>query len=98
MRGSAASHHRTQLMEKLTREQYRERAAVKVAAAQEVLAAEVANGQTNWAGQVVLIRADMDDAAMVKTLAPCNRGKSGQVGLGETDLRQRQGISTSIDP
>jgi hypothetical protein len=27
-----------------------------------------ANGQTNWSTQVVLIRADMDDAAMVKTL------------------------------
>jgi len=27
-----------------------------------------ANGQTNWSSQVVLIRADMDDAAMVKTL------------------------------
>jgi hypothetical protein len=27
-----------------------------------------ANGQTNWSSQVVLIRGDMDDAAMVKTL------------------------------
>jgi hypothetical protein len=27
-----------------------------------------ANGQTNWSTQVVLVRADMDDAAMVKTL------------------------------
>jgi antirestriction protein ArdC len=27
-----------------------------------------ANGQTNWSTKVVLIRADMDDAAMVKTL------------------------------
>ena len=27
-----------------------------------------ANGQTNWSTQAVLIRADMDDAAMVKTL------------------------------
>ena len=31
------------MMEKLTREQYRERAAAKVAAAQEVLATEVAS-------------------------------------------------------
>jgi N-terminal domain of anti-restriction factor ArdC len=27
-----------------------------------------ANGQTNWSTQVVVVRADMDDAAMVKTL------------------------------
>lgn len=27
-----------------------------------------ANGQTNWASRTVLVRADMDDAAMVKTL------------------------------
>lgn len=31
-------------------------------------ALEGANGQTNWGSRTVLIRADMDDAAMVKTL------------------------------
>jgi hypothetical protein len=27
-----------------------------------------ANGQTNWGAKTVVVRADMDDAAMVKTL------------------------------
>jgi hypothetical protein len=62
------------MMDKLTREQYRQSAALKVAAAQEVLAAEVAalDHWEDWRKfldfQAVLIRADMDDAAMVKAL------------------------------
>ncbi len=40
----------------------------RVATVADASALQGANGQTNWGSRTVLIRADMDDAAMVKTL------------------------------